>query len=313
MKKISSKNLAIAVDIGGTNLRTAIVNKSGKIIAKKVSFTPQKGRSGAIIAEKIREDVEELLKVVDKNKIRGIGVCIASPIDLERGGAVNPPNIGFKFVPVVQPLEKKLNLPVKIMGDCKSAILGEKYFGAGKKVDNLVYVTISSGIGAGVIANGNIISGKDGNAGEVGHMIIDTIYSLPCRCKRGRGHWEAYASGINIPKFFKAWAEKNNLDIRFPNLARDIFDSARKKDKNADKFMEELGRINGAGFSNIITAYNPELIVLSGSVALNNFEIIMKYAKKNIDRFLTMPKITRSKLGDNAPLLGAAASVFHEK
>jgi len=194
--------------------------------------------------------------------------------------------------------------------------LGEKYFGAGKKYSTLVYITMSSGIGGGAIVNNCLLLGKDGNAAEIGHMHVDSEYNLKCSCGKGLGHWEAYASGNNIPKFFRAWLLKNGdsistMEIESPWTAKNIFDAARKKDKIALKFMEELGKINGRGLSNVIAAYNPEIIILGGAVVLNNSELVLEYAKKYIDKFLRWPSIKITTLGENAPLLGAAASVFH--
>ena len=143
--------------------------------------------------------------------------------------------------------------------------------------------------------------------------MVDTEYNLPCSCQKGHGHWEAYASGNNIPKFFRVWKEKNHLETRFPSAAKDIFKAARKKDKVALKFMEEMGKINGRGISNVIAAYDPEIIILGGAVALGNGDLVLKYSKKYIDKFLRLPKIKITTLGENAPLLGAAAEIFSDQ
>jgi len=308
-----AKNLALAVDVGGTNLRTAIISRKGKIIAKSFAKTAQKGKSGRVIAEQI---VGEIKKITESKKMRdyeGIGVSIAGPIDYKKGASLNPPNMNFGFVPVIKPLERAFGIPVSIINDCNAGALGEKSFGKGKKVKNLVYITLSSGIGGGAFVNNKLLLGRGGNAAEVGHFMVDTKYNLPCSCRKGRGHWEAYASGNNLPKFFKIWAKDKNLETEFPSKAKDIFEAARKGNKNVLRFMEELGKINGRGISNVIAAYDPEVIVLGGAVALNNFDIIVKYALPHIDRFLKIPKIFKSSLGKEAPLLGAAAVVFEKE
>ncbi len=304
-----AKNLAIAVDIGGTNIRTAIIDQDGKIIAKNVTKTIQTGKSGNIIVAQVIGDIKKLIVKNSPRKFKGIGVSAVGPIDMKKGAIVNTPNIKYKFIPIVEPLRKTFGLPVFFLNDCNAGALGEKYFGEGKKFSNLVYITISSGIGGGAIVNGNLLLGKDGNAAEIGHMIVDTEYNLPCTCGKGRGHWEAYASGNNIAKFFRAW-NKNKHSI---STAADIFDLARKKDKTALMFMEKLGKINGRGISNVIAAYDPEVVILGGAVALNNSEIFLKYGEKYIDKFLRWPKIEITALGESSPLLGAAASVFHNR
>ncbi len=312
MASKSVRNLAIAVDVGGTNLRIAIVNEKGRIIAKNVVRTVRRGKSGQVVADQMIGEIKKLIGGKSVIKYKGIGVSIAGPIDYKKGASINPPNMNFNFVPIVEPIKKVFKLPVFISNDCNAAVLGEKYFGAGKKIDNLVYVTMSSGIGGGAIINGNLLLGKDGSAAEIGHMVVDTEYNMLCSCRKGRGHWEAYASGNNIPKFFRAWAKHEKIkNIKFDyHPAKNIFEAARKKDKNALRFMEELGKINGRGISNVIAAYDPEMIVLGGAVALNNGNLVLKYAKNNLDRFLRLPKIKISVLGENAPLLGAAAYVF---
>ncbi len=302
-----AKNLALAVDVGGTNLRTAVISKNGKIIAKGFAKTARKGKSGKVIAEQIVREIKKITGIGEMKDCEGIGVSIAGPIDYKKGASLNPPNMNFSFVPVVKPLEKAFKIPVYIINDCNAGALGEKYFRKGRKVENLVYITISSGVGGGAIVNNKLLLGKDGNAAEVGHLTVDTKYSLPCSCRRGRGHWEAYASGNNIPKFFRSFF---NLKTKFPGEAKEIFEAVAKKDKMVLEFMKELGKVNGRGISNVIAAYDPELIILGGAVALNNFDIIIKYALPNIDRFLRIPKISKSSLGEDAPLFGAAAVVF---
>ncbi len=311
MKSKLRDSLAIAVDVGGTNLRVAIVDGKGKIIAKNVAKTVRKGKSGQAVTNQVISEIRKLIGVNSAEKYKGIGVSIAGPIDYKKGASTNPPNMNFSYVPIIGPLKKAFRLPVNLSNDCNAGALGEKYFGSGKKVKNLVYVTISSGIGGGAVVDGNLLLGKDGSAMEIGHMVVDTEYSLFCTCKKGWGHWEAYASGNSIPRFFRAWAKKKKINAKNNfSSAKDVFSAARRKDRVTLKFMKELGRINGRGLSNVIAAYDPELVILGGAVALNNGDLVLKYAKKNIDKFLRLPEIKISSLSENAPLPGAAALVF---
>ncbi|MFA5871497.1 MAG: ROK family protein [Parcubacteria group bacterium] len=312
MKKRNQKNLAIAVDIGATNFRTAIVDDKGRIIKKILTKTVRQGNNFAI-SKQITRETNLLLKDQSKANILGLGVSIAGPIDFKRGGSINPPNLYFNCIPIVDPLKKVFSFPVVLYNDCNVGVLAEKFFGEGKKISNVVYITMSTGVGGGVFMDGRLLLGKDGNAAEVGHITVDTQYNLTCTCKKGRGHWEAYASGRNIPKFFKAWTKGKNLDFRKLNSAKDIFEEAKSGDKICLWFIEDLGKINGRGISNVIAAYDPELIVLGGSVVLNNKQLILKPALKNVDKFLRQPKIKVSILGEDAPLLGAAASVFYNE
>jgi glucokinase len=255
--------------------------------------------------------INSILESYDKKRILGIGVAVPSPIDSKNGEMINPPNLPYKKVAIVKPLKKYFSIPVFLSNDCSAAVLAEKYFGAGKKSSNFIYLTISSGIGAGIIADNHLLSGHNNNAGEIGHFIVDTIYNLSCQCQKGYGHWEAYCSGNNMPIFLKTWLKSEKIkNIYAVKTSKDIFNLAKNKDKNILNFLKQIGKINARGISNIIVAYNPEKIIMAGSVVLNNPSLIIPEIKKNIDKFLSPPKIAISPLKENACLLGAATLVF---
>lgn len=305
------QKIAIAIDLGATNTRVALVDITGKILDKRKELTVKKGKNGAVIAEQIIAMIDSLIKGKKITKFSGIGISSFGPLDYKRGGVWGP-NVPFKFIPLVKPLKNKFKLPVILLNDCRAAVLGEKYFGLGKKSNNLVYITISSGIGGGAIINGNLILGQDGNAGEIGHMTVDSKYNFTCNCGRGYGHWEGLASGENLPNFFKFWLKKNNLEVNFKyKTSENIFYHANIN-KIANRFIvDEIGKINARAISNIIALYNPDLITIGGSVALNNKSLILNPILKNIDHYLRTPKIKITALGDDIGLLGAAAAVFN--
>ncbi len=218
-----------------------------------------------------------------------------------------------------EPLEKKLGVPVYVINDAEAAAWGEKIFGAGKDVENLVYLTISTGIGAGVIVDGRLILGKDGNAHEVGHMVIDVSDGLPCNCG-GRGHWEAYASGSNIPRY-AAWLARRKSPSRFGDSqayllalqgeldAPTLYKLAREHDRFAEYIVHKLNKIHAAGIANIANAYDPEIITIGGSVFLCNIDLILneivELAKENM--IVKPPEIKPTPLGFDAGLYGAVA------
>ncbi len=306
--------VAISLDIGASNLRAAIVSQEGKILKKVSEKTRKEGKSGTVITNQVIKLIESLLQKESLKKIAGIGISSIGPLDYKKGGILNTPNVPFKFIPLVKPLEKRFSMPVFLLNDCNAAVWGEKHFGAGKKINNLVYITISTGIGGGAIVDGKLLFGKGGNAVEIGHSIIDTKYNFLCSCKKGKGHWEAYSSGRNLPRFFKFWLRKKKLKLNFKiKEAKDIFDLAKRGEKIAKKFIfEEIGKINARGVSNIIVAYDPELITLGGSVVLNNPDLILSPIKKYIDHFLKLPKIQITPLKEDVTLLGAGAAVFFQ-
>ncbi|MBI2577515.1 MAG: ROK family protein [Candidatus Wildermuthbacteria bacterium] len=308
------RNLAIAIDFGASNLRVALVSQEGKILSKKKEETLKEGSSGTVITKQIVRLIHSLLEENKIKKVKGIGISSIGPLNYKRGGPENSPNIPFAFVPLVQPLQKEFSVPVLLYNDGNAAVLGEKQFGAGKNIQNLVYVTISTGIGGGAIVDGKLLLGKGGNAAEVGHFIVDTHYNIPCTCGAGVGHWEGLASGRNIPRFFETWIKQQKKIVSFEaKEAKDIFEVAKNGDAAALEFLEELAKINGRAISNIIAGYDPELITLGGSVGLNNPKIILAGITKYIDHFLKSPKILITKLGEDIVLLGAAALVFEKK
>jgi len=330
--------LAISIDLGASKIRAAVVNKKGKIIAKQQSKTPIQGNSGQVITKRIIFLVTKLInqldnqqlsssQLLDSSQLLGIGISSVGPLNIEKGEVLDPANLPFSKISVKNPIEKKFSLPVFICNDGQAGAWGERNFGSGSKrskqsknklkerttkIENLVYVTISSGIGGGAIVDGNLLMGKKGNAAEIGHIIVDTKYNLPCSCGEGKGHWESYCSGKNMPGFLNYWLKKNQIKIKKSiKTTEQIFNLAKKKNKIILKFIDEIGKINAAGISNIIASYAPEIIIVGGAVALNNQDIIIPQIKRNIDKFLPSPEIVVSPLGEDAPLFGVASLVFY--
>jgi len=302
---------AIAVDLGATNVRVALIESNGRIIHKIKNLTPKKGKNARIISDTIIEMIGMIMSARPDIRPIGIGIASVGPLDYRHGGPVHSSNIPFAFVPLVRPLQKKFSLPVLLLNDANAGVRGEQHFGAGKNKKNLVYITISTGIGGGVIMDGNVLLGKSGNAAEIGHMIIDSTYKIACMCKKGIGHWEGYASGQNIPQFFRTWAKYHGKPISTKSYdAKGIFDQARAGDTLARHFLDELNRINARAISNIIVSYDPELITIGGSVMLQNADLLLTGIQKYIDHLLPVPEIRITLLGEDIGLLGAAAAVF---
>lgn len=306
---------ALAIDLGASNVRVALISRDGKVIEKIKNKTPKHGKSGVVISQKIIEMIRQILVEHPDARPIGIGISSMGPLDYKRGGPLASPNIPFEFVPLAEPLRKKFAMPVSLLNDANAAVLGEQRFGAKENKQqnkkNMVYITISTGIGGGAIVDGKLLLGKSGNAAEVGHMIVDTTYNIRCSCKKGTGHWEGHASGRNMPKFFRVWAKVHGKKIGVvPTTAKDIFDRVHAGDAVAQEFLDVLHRVNARAISNIIVAYDPELIMIGGSVMLMNGPTLLAGIKKYIDRYLKTPEIRVTRLGDDIALLGAAAAVF---
>ncbi len=299
---------SIAVDLGATNLRIGLVSQSGSILRLQRARIPKNLPDAGTITDLIIKTIRSLVPDNEIKAFAGIGIGAAGPVDKTHGAIMHPPNIPLECIPLSDPLNEEFDLPVRLVNDCCAGLLGEAYFGEGKGCKNFVYVTLSTGIGAGIIANGNVISGRDGNAGEVGHLFVDSDYNLTCGCG-GKGHWEGYASGRFLPRFYKEWQKKNGIVSKNRELlsAQDVFSEIRK-DQNSKEhgFIQELGWINARAISDIIVAYDPDTIILDGSVVLNNPDLILTPIEKYTDRYLKMPRLVMSGLSGNAPLLGAS-------
>lgn len=311
---------AIGIDLGATHVRVAVGVKDGRILAKNVKKTVQEGDEYAV-SRQIINMVKELPREYVKEAV-GIVIGTIGPID-PRTGSISPANLPFKRVYLTNPISSELKLPVKMYNDCVAAVIGEKFFGEGRGVENLVYVTISSGIGGGIFVNNKLLLGKDGNAHEIGHMTIDFEGRLMCGCGK-RGHWEAYCSGKNIPNFVRWMAknvdqnilEKSIVYNRLQNLeGKEIFDAARVGDPFSLKIVEEIGRLNAIGFANLTNLYDPELIIIGGAVALNNREQVLKPILEHLEEYTInrIPEIRFTKLGDEVGLYGTIAAAFYLK
>ncbi len=312
-----SRRTAIAVDLGATNVRVALVLSSGKIISKISEPTAKSGKSGIIVTKQIVRMIRAT-RNAHPSKIKGIGISSIGPLDYKRGGPIRSPNVPFAFIPLVGPLRRAFRLSISLFNDCNAAVLGERAFGAGKNKCNIVYITLSTGIGGGVIADGKLLLGKSGNAAEVGHFNVSgDVSDLPCSCGKGTNHWEGYASGKNIPRFFRFWLrqqgkkETRSAPTAVGTLrAEDIFRLAHHGNPAAKKFLDALAHINARAISNIIVAYDPEIITIGGSVALRNPSVILNGIKKYVDRYLPTPPIAITKPGEDITLLGAVADFF---
>ena len=306
-EKRGQSGIAIAVDLGATNLRAGLVHEDGRIERMTACPIPRDPSDAECISGLIVQTIRSLAPDHEINEMAGIGIGVAGPVDRAHTTVIHPPNIPLDTIPLSEPIAAEFGLPVRLVNDCCAGLLGEAYFGAGKNCKNVVYVTISTGIGAGIISNGNIVFGRDGNAGEVGHFFVDNTFDLPCGCG-GNGHWEGYASGRFLPRFYNEWQKKTGTGPgKQARSAGEVFAFVREDlDKGGRDFTRELGRINARGISSIIVAYDPELIVLDGSVVLNNRDLIIPPVEHYADRYLRMPRLELSSLSGMAPLIGAS-------
>ncbi len=315
-------SFVLGVDIGATYTRVVLADNDGTFLARAKTRTPREDDSLAV-AHNIIRAARHLLREqgVSDSELKGIGVGSIGPLDMRRGILIRPANLPVENVEVVAPLSREFGVPTYLVNDCVAAAIGEKHFGAGRDVENLVYITISTGIGSGVYVNGHLLLGKDGNAHEVGHIVVDAEGKLVCGCGK-RGHWEAYSSGTGIPQLAcMLISERGEEAFRESVLyertggdpkrldAKMIYDAAKEGDALALEIVREAGRYNAIGVANVINVYDPELITMGGSVTLNNVELVLGPIKEMVgDYVINRPaEIRVTPLGEDVGLYGAVA------
>lgn len=315
-----SEEYVVGVDIGATWLRVGLSDYSGELASKEKRKINAGGEFE--ISRQIIGIIDDLFASnrLDLERLKGIGIASAGPMDINEGKLVNPTNIPLEVVPLSEPLGEKFGVKAELINDGAAAVLAEQKFGAGGGCDNLVYITISTGIGGGAIVDGNLLYGKNGNAAEVGHFTIDQAGELTCGCGRP-GHWEAYCSGSNIPEFVR-WkltemdgregdGQLNRLsEEEFDRFkSKDLFDLASSGDELAENLVDELGRLNAIGFAAVTEAYDPALITVGGAVALNNPEMVLEPIRNKIHNYTQneIPEIKITELEEEVVLFGAIA------
>ena len=296
----------IAVDLGATNVRVA-VGEGSRIITSLSEETDRfHGPEG--IPNQIIRMSKKLTCDSEIKEVKAIGIGSIGPLDIKGGAIVGTPNLPFGRIPLVEPLSQTFKIPVKLLNDCRAAALGEHILGAGRGLENVAYVTLSTGIGGGAVVNGHLLTGKDGNAAEIGHFTIDPESPLICGCGR-RGHWEAYCSGRNLPNYVRLLlGELGKRDISECYASpENLFKAAEAGDETALWIAKKVGEVNAVGFSEVINAYDPEIISVGGAIALNNPDLILKPIKENTQfhAINRIPPIVITPLGREAVLYGA--------
>lgn len=299
--------LAIGVDIGGSKLRAALVDRNGSVLRRAHTQTDAAGGPAAVIAQ-ISGLLEELEARLEADRILGVGIAAPGPIDTITGVALGVPTLaGWDNVPIVAMLREALGVPVRLENDGIAAAHGERLFGAGRGTANMVYVTVSTGIGGGIILDGRLLHGHQGLAGHVGHMTI-VRDGEPCVCGN-TGCWEAYASGTAFTK--RARERYGRPDDALD--ARWVFAAARSGDAVAVDLVREEADFLGLGIVNLAHLFSPEIIVIGGGMA-NDFDLVRDGIAARL-RDCAMPAFRRTvvapaELGDNSGLIGAAALFF---
>ena len=294
----------VGIDVGGTNIKLGLVNRSGKIIVRAFLETKKYHRQKSQLINALVREIQLLVqsKNLIKKNIAGIGIGLPGIIDPQKGIVGFLPNVpGWRNVPLRRILQSKLGIPVFIDNDVNLVTLAEWKFGAGQGVGNLICLTLGTGVGSGLILDNSLYRGEGFAAGELGHLPLNE-QGPRCPCG-GWGCFERYVgNGDLMKKAAKKFRQKN---ITLP----DVYRLASRGNQDALRFWREAGEHVGNALVSVVNLLNPRLIIIGGGVS-NNFRFMEKTVNAVIKRRAMkfqagMVKIVRAKLGDDAGIIGA--------
>lgn len=317
---MNSNEIVLGVDIGGTNTKLGFVNREGKILTDAVIET-QAHLPAEKFFTRLHNKANELFDSL-KVSYRLVGIGLGAPnANYYKGTIEQPPNLSWGFVDVVAELKKWHTVPIVLTNDANAATIGEMQFGAAKGMKDFILITLGTGLGSGIVANGQLIYGHDGFAGEIGHTIVEPNGRL-CGCGR-RGCLETYASATGICRTVEELLQNTNTTSELRNIKADnltskqIFIAAQNGDKLALEAFDITGRFLGMKLSDSIAHTSPEAIILFGGLAAAG-DFIFVPTKKYLEQFLlnifrNKVKLLPSKLPESsAAILGAAALIWNE-
>jgi len=311
--------LVLGVDLGGTKILTAVVSAHGEILSRDHSVTPAAEGAPAIV-QAILESAERALEQagIQKSALQAIGIGAPGISNPDTGVLFTSPNLpGIRDFAIRDAIAAELGTSTFVINDANAAALGEYHFGAGRGARHFVYITVSTGIGGGIIIDGEIYSGATGIAGEVGHMTIDDN-GPPCHCGN-RGCWETLASGTALAREARRriteGASTSIPDYVEGNVdkvtAREIHAAAEQGDGLAKELIRQTGYYLGVGLANLINIFNPELIIIGGGLS-NIGDMLLAPAiktagERSFRKAFEAVRLVPAELGGNSGVLGAAA------
>ena len=310
----------IGIDLGGTNVRTLLVDENGQSYSEVKDATEREKGPDAVTA-KICRQIEAIDYTVcgGIENVEGIGIGVPGPVDVVKGVMIMASNLpGFENYPIAEKLSTKFNKPVFLDNDANVATLGEFMFGAGKGTENMVFITASTGIGGGAVINGKLFRGTTGNALEIGHTIVANEGP---RCGCGNiGCAEALGSGTAIGKRAKE-AVATNAETSLKNYenvtSKEVFKEAANGDRVAKNILETSLNYLGIAVANTITNFDPEKVVIGGGV-INGGSIVLDTIRRVVGEralktFADSCTVEKAVLGGKAGVLGAAALAITEQ
>ena len=318
-----SKPYVVGIDIGGTNTVFGIVDARGNVLASNSIKTAKHAK----IEDYVEELYQELTRLIDANnatdKILGIGIGApnANYFSGMIEGSVNLP--WPTPIPLADLVSEKFGIPVTITNDANAAAIGEMTYGAARGLKDFIMITLGTGVGSGIVINGQLVYGHDGNAGDLGHVVIKRNNGRLCGCGR-TGCLEAYCSATGVARTAREFLEARTEPSLLRNLpieditSKDVYDAAVAGDKLAKDIFEFTGNLLGEAFADFITFSSPEAIILFGGLAKSG-DLLMNPIKNSLDKnilkvFKGKTKILLSELKESdAAVLGASSLGWEAK
>ncbi|MFC4404217.1 ROK family glucokinase [Gracilibacillus xinjiangensis] len=316
-----AKDILIGIDIGGTTVKNAIIDVKGTMIAKWEIETKIQNQGASVptdIWESIKIRLNELK--IGKDRIIGMGVGAPGFIEPDTGIVAIAVNIGWENFHLKAVLEDLSGIPVYVDNDANIAALGENWKGSGNQVDNMLAVTLGTGVGGGIISNGQIVSGANGTGAEIGHMTVVTENGAPCNCGR-KGCLETVASATGIVRQAMERIEKGDspsLQQRMNQqgmiTTKDIFELANEGDQAAIEIIHNVMDCLGLALANIAVTINPAKIVIGGGVSKAGEQLLgplkKAFVKYALPRINEACDIVIAKLANDAGVYGGAYLVL---
>ncbi|MBA7634623.1 Glucokinase [subsurface metagenome] len=319
MQQVKQQELPVlAVDLGGTKIIAAIVSNQGQIVAKEYCLTLANEGPQSVI-NRIFSAIDHLLsaKSINLSQLNSISLAAPGAIDLDSGLVTLSPNLpDWHDIPLRDIVKEKYRVSTFLLNDASAATLGEHRFGAGKGIKNLIYLTVSTGVGGGIIIDGELYSGARGGAGEIGHMTID-VNGPKCSCGN-IGCLEMLASGTAVAREATrriSQGEKSSLaEIVSGNIegitAEEVDIAARDGDSLAIEVISQAATYLGVGMVNLVNIFNPEMIIVGGGMAKMGDRLLNPARQVVMDRVFPLLAqavcIVPAQLGEDAGVLGAA-------
>ncbi|PZE21155.1 ROK family protein [Paenibacillus xerothermodurans] len=301
--------LAVGIDIGGTKVSVGVVDQEGRVVAKSALKTDLTVPPGHMVA-RIAESVNGMMAEHGWNYVdmMGIGIGAPGPLDPKAGKITCPPNLpSWKDFTLAAELQKRLPCDIRLENDATAATLAEKWLGAARETDHFVYLTISTGIGAGIYLHGKLITGATGNAGDAGHIVVDPAAGQ-CTCGQ-YGCWEQVASGTAIARQASELRGK-------PVTAKQVFELADQGDSEMLALVNKVYRYVGVGCVSLINLLDPDMIVIGGGVSQVGaplFQAVQQYVSRHaLNPSGRETAVVPAVLDQDAGLIGAAALIHRE-